>query len=174
MTAHALASLMGARPTGSGRWQARCPAHQDRSPSLSIHEGYDGRTLLHCFAGCPLDAILAALKLARRDLFAAGPPSLKQAAALRTAQEVRLQAARAERKARLAALDHMERLQAVVNALGAKLARLPDDDEQGAKWARLFHAASDRHREASIEVDKFYPMRRRHAQDKDGILENAD
>ena len=30
--------LDGVRPTGDGRWIARCPAHDDRSPSLSIRE----------------------------------------------------------------------------------------------------------------------------------------
>jgi hypothetical protein len=33
-------------------WQARCPAHDDKSPSLSICAGEDGRTLLKCFTGC--------------------------------------------------------------------------------------------------------------------------
>jgi len=54
MTAEAFAALVAASRTGSGRWQARCPAHQHRSPSLSIRAGSDGRVLLHCFAGCAL------------------------------------------------------------------------------------------------------------------------
>lgn len=36
----------------SGGWLACCPAHEDRSPSLSINAGDDGRVLLKCFAGC--------------------------------------------------------------------------------------------------------------------------
>jgi predicted DNA-binding transcriptional regulator AlpA len=58
------------RPTASG-WLARCPAHNDRSPSLSISEGDDGHLLLHCHKGCTvvqirsaLDARLANLMLA--------------------------------------------------------------------------------------------------------------
>ena len=43
--------LDGVRKSGSG-WSARCPAHEDHSPSLSISEGDDGRVLLHCFTGC--------------------------------------------------------------------------------------------------------------------------
>ena len=31
---------------------ARCPAHDDREPSLSIRDGGDGRVLVHCHAGC--------------------------------------------------------------------------------------------------------------------------
>ncbi len=34
------------------RWSARCPAHPDKTPSLSIGTGDDGRVLLTCWAGC--------------------------------------------------------------------------------------------------------------------------
>ena len=57
------------RPRGPGKWSARCPAHPDRSPSLSIREGDDGRLLLHCFAGCTLGEICGALGLPIKDLF---------------------------------------------------------------------------------------------------------
>jgi hypothetical protein len=57
-------------PTRSAdQWQVRCPAHDDRHASLTIGEGRDGRLLLHCKAGCVLEAILAPLGLAPRDLF---------------------------------------------------------------------------------------------------------
>jgi len=39
-----------------------CPSHEDRSPSLSWRLSDDGRALLHCFAGCAFDEILAALR----------------------------------------------------------------------------------------------------------------
>lgn len=52
---------------------ARCPAHEDRLPSLSLAEGADGRALLHCFAGCDTGSeILPALGLAWPDLFPDG------------------------------------------------------------------------------------------------------
>jgi len=54
-------------------WTGRCPAHEDDRPSLSIGMGEDGRVLLRCFAGCSLDAILAALRLDVADLFQRGP-----------------------------------------------------------------------------------------------------
>lgn len=49
-----------------GRWGAnggmcRCPAHDDRTPSLSVRPGRT-RLLLHCFAGCDASAILRALE----------------------------------------------------------------------------------------------------------------
>lgn len=56
------------RQSGNG-YACRCPAHEDRSPSLSIGLGDDGRVLLTCHAGCTLDAILAALGLEPRNLF---------------------------------------------------------------------------------------------------------
>jgi len=49
-------------------WSARCPAHDDRDPSLSIGIGTDARVLLHCHAGCPAEAIVGTLGLAVRDL----------------------------------------------------------------------------------------------------------
>jgi hypothetical protein len=40
---------------------ARCPAHHDRRPSLSICER-DGRVLVHCHAGCSQTDVIAALR----------------------------------------------------------------------------------------------------------------
>lgn len=53
----------------NGSWMARCPAHQDRSPSLSVKDGGNGLILMHCFGGCGTDAVLGALGLAMTDLF---------------------------------------------------------------------------------------------------------
>jgi len=64
-----LSRLDGVRRTGPGRWIARCPAHDDRGPSLSTRELDDGRVLLHCFAGCPINAVLDAIGLTFSDLF---------------------------------------------------------------------------------------------------------
>ncbi|MCL4780698.1 MAG: DNA primase [Gammaproteobacteria bacterium] len=64
-----LARLDGVKQTAPGRWVARCPAHEDRSPSLSIRELPDGRVLLHDFAGCDTESVLAAVGLRMTDLF---------------------------------------------------------------------------------------------------------
>jgi hypothetical protein len=48
---------------------ARCPAHEDCNPSLSVTEGSDGRVLLKCFAGCSTEDIVKALSLTMADLF---------------------------------------------------------------------------------------------------------
>ncbi|MGB4726197.1 MAG: CHC2 zinc finger domain-containing protein, partial [Thermogutta sp.] len=60
------------RRAGAG-WVALCPAHDDRRPSLSVSEGRDGQILLHCFSGCTLESILAALGLRWSDLFPDDP-----------------------------------------------------------------------------------------------------
>lgn len=54
---------------GDGQYTARCPAHDDREPSLSIGEGTDGKALVKCHAGCPVEAVVAALGLSMADLF---------------------------------------------------------------------------------------------------------
>jgi putative DNA primase/helicase len=56
----ALTRLPDARPCAGG-WVARCPAHDDRRPSLSIREGDGGKSLLYCYAGCSYESIIAAL-----------------------------------------------------------------------------------------------------------------
>lgn len=63
-----LAQLDRVTRAGSG-WIARCPAHEDRSPSLSVRQGDEGRVLLHCHAGCTPEGILRALGLKLADLF---------------------------------------------------------------------------------------------------------
>ena len=63
-----LAKFPDAKRDGAG-WTAKCPAHDDRRASLSLGTGDDGRTLLHCHAGCSLDAILGVVNLEKRDLF---------------------------------------------------------------------------------------------------------
>jgi putative DNA primase/helicase len=62
-----LARLNGVRRNGSG-WQARCPAHEDHNPSLSISE-HEGKTLVHCHAGCSQEAVLAAAKIEKHEFF---------------------------------------------------------------------------------------------------------
>lgn len=57
------------KSTAPGKWVARCPAHEDRSPSLSIRELDDGRILLYDFGGCEIGDVLAAVGLRLTDLF---------------------------------------------------------------------------------------------------------
>lgn len=62
-----LEKLDGVKVCGAG-WTARCPAHEDRNPSLSVSAGADGRVLVKCHRGCAAAAVCAALGLSLRDL----------------------------------------------------------------------------------------------------------
>lgn len=68
-----LSRLDGVRQVRPGAWMARCCAHEDRSPSLSVRELDDGRVLVHCFAGCDAGEVLAAVGLELADLFPKRP-----------------------------------------------------------------------------------------------------
>jgi putative DNA primase/helicase len=63
-----LSRLEGVRSVEGGH-EARCPAHEDGVPSLSVSLGDDGRVLLKCHAGCSTQAVVAAAGLALTDLF---------------------------------------------------------------------------------------------------------
>lgn len=64
-----LSKLDGVRRTGVDRGIAKCPAHEDGRASLSWRELPDGRTLLHCFAGCSVEEIVGSIGLQLQDLF---------------------------------------------------------------------------------------------------------
>lgn len=55
---------------------ARCPAHDDERPSLSIKQGANDRVFVKCFAGCERNSIRIALGLEAQDLFEAASSSL--------------------------------------------------------------------------------------------------
>ena len=139
MKAAAIAEMLRARRRGPERWVARCPAHEDRSPSLNIAAGRDGRVLVRCWAGCSTDAIVKAIGLRMADLFEGPPPKGDQARKI--AQErIRSESkTRAKRKAHVAICDRLQKLEAICPSLGMRLALEPDND----KLAELFHTALD-------------------------------
>lgn len=55
-----LVGALGGSWSGN-RAMCRCPAHGDRTPSLSLRQG-DRGILVHCFAGCAAEDVLRALK----------------------------------------------------------------------------------------------------------------
>jgi putative DNA primase/helicase len=61
MTAEAIAKALGGRKAGSG-WTARCPTHDDRTPSLSIRDAKDNKVLVRCHAGCDQERLITALR----------------------------------------------------------------------------------------------------------------
>lgn len=60
MTAESIAAELGGRRVGAS-WMVRCPAHDDRNPSMSICER-NGHLLVRCHAGCEQRAVIAALR----------------------------------------------------------------------------------------------------------------
>jgi putative DNA primase/helicase len=61
MNAATIAKALGGKKAGGG-WMARCPAHDDRVPSLSIRDADNGKILVHCHAGCDQGRVIAALR----------------------------------------------------------------------------------------------------------------
>lgn len=72
---HDPAALIAAVRSGGRGGTARCPAHDDRTPSLSVSAGRSGGVVLHCHAGCPPEQVVAALGMTMSDLAAPGSPS---------------------------------------------------------------------------------------------------
>lgn len=66
-----LQKVTAKKPTKDGlnQWQALCPAHADKSPSLTITECTDNTVLLKCWSGCTASEIVRALGLELKDLF---------------------------------------------------------------------------------------------------------
>jgi hypothetical protein len=64
-----LAHLENGKRTGDGRWLARCPAHADRRPSLSVRETPEGVLLVKCWSGCSASEVMAAVGLEMSALF---------------------------------------------------------------------------------------------------------
>jgi hypothetical protein len=74
MTAAALLDrLEGVKRTGPAGWLARCPAHDDKHPSLSVRELDDGRVLVHDHAGCSAVEVLEAVGLDFAALYPTRP-----------------------------------------------------------------------------------------------------
>lgn len=72
MTIDELLNRLDGVRRGTTGWLAKCPAHEDRSPSLSIADR-DGVILMRCFAGCELVDITSALGIRPADLFPPRP-----------------------------------------------------------------------------------------------------
>jgi hypothetical protein len=61
MIAETIAMALGGRKAGAG-WTARCPAHDDHTPSLSLNDTEDGKVLVRCHAGCEQKHVITALR----------------------------------------------------------------------------------------------------------------
>ena len=68
-----LSRLEGVRRRGDHQWMARCPAHDDHDPSLSVKVGTEDRLLVYCFGGCSPSDIMSAIGMSLSDLFPEDP-----------------------------------------------------------------------------------------------------
>jgi hypothetical protein len=154
MTAEQIAERMQARRTGTRRWIAKCPAHADKTPSLSIKEGNDGRSLVHCHAGCPLAAVLTASGLLVSDLFPGRPPSPAQARQASAEREKRERLANKQKQLERRLREMVNKLESILNELGRRLARLDDDDPIGEAVCELFHQVSTKLHTAEANYER--------------------
>ncbi len=148
MPAHLLRHLEKVRDHGFGRWSARCPAHADRLPSLSIREA-DSRILLHCFAGCKPEAIVEALGLEMRDLFTDTPTHPGQQPVLKPQ---RLDLVAVAFRFELAALDRRFRADAVLKAVAGFNGDNVSDEDRDRLMNAVACAYADRDRAAYLET----------------------
>jgi hypothetical protein len=68
-----LSRLDGVKRTGVDRWLARCPAHGDKHPSLSVREIDGDRVLVKCWSGCTVEDVLGAVGLTFESLYPERP-----------------------------------------------------------------------------------------------------
>jgi hypothetical protein len=65
-TAAQVAAVLHGQRRADGNYLCRCPGplhrNGDRSPSLSVKDGRNGRPLFHCFAGCAYEDIAKTLE----------------------------------------------------------------------------------------------------------------
>ena len=95
-----IGSLEGVKQNGRG-WRGKCPAHDDRTPSLSVKEGERG-ILLRCWAGCSLHEICMALGFKVKDLFYDSDHNLSR-------DEIQQRQRERERRNRLRHLEYRQR-----------------------------------------------------------------
>ena len=131
MTIDALMNRIdGVRETGNGKYVARCPAHDDRTPSLAIRECDDGRVLIHCFAGCDAEDVVSVIGLTFADLMPASATDCRYEGSQRRRSRLRISANDA-----LVAMGHNALIVAII---GSDIIEHRDLDE--ATWALLAKA----------------------------------
>lgn len=134
-----LALLDGVKPTRRG-FIARCPAHADKSPSLSICEGEDGRIVLHDFAGCEPSAICSALGLSVKDLFADTRQDPREVRRNRQRRETRRAAEERKRQREGARIDRLREAEHFIRSAR----NIPDSHTwSDAKRDRLLNQLAD-------------------------------
>lgn len=145
-----IVDLLQGRVVGPRRWMSRCPAHADRSPSLSIREGSGGKTLLHCFAGCEVQAIVRAAGLEMADLRGKG---MQRGRVIPFPQPCHAQRELLRRQYREVAAAYRS-LGRVLDALTERLVCAPEGSREQSDLAAFFHCDLGRLREMEGQMDE--------------------
>ena len=129
-----LSRLSGVKQTAPNKWLAKCPSHDDRSPSLSIKLAEDDKILIHCFSGCAVGDVVASIGLELSDLFPAKPGSgvVTKKPRFNSSELIRLCA---------------QESMILVIAIGDCLSSKPISDEDKARIQRAIDTISDIRRE---------------------------
>jgi hypothetical protein len=149
MTTAEISEIFNAKTIARGRYQALCIAHPDKSPSLVITEGLDGRTLIKCWAGCSLESILAAAGLKKRDLFGKSRPLSPI-----ERQAIEKQRHKTDRRAEIFrditryTFDSERMAEIELRRWGATLALIPEGHEHEQALIELFHLSCTAFQEA--------------------------
>lgn len=73
-----LNKLQGVKSTSRNRWLCKCPAHEDKSPSMHIKLDDNGKILINCKAGCGVYDIVASIGMHISDLMPESPTHHRQ------------------------------------------------------------------------------------------------
>lgn len=143
-----LGRLTGVRSRGPSRWSARCPAHADKSPSLSIRED-NTRVLIRCFSGCSAQEIVSSLGLRLRNLFTDAPSSRGQRP---IPKPKRIDLVGTAFEFEMAALDRRLRADAVLQAVGNFDGDELTDEQRERLMSVVAGASEDRERAQFLEA----------------------
>lgn len=143
-----LSQLHGVRSRAHGKWSACCPAHADKSPSLSIRE-VDGKVLFHCFAGCQPEEIVGALGLEMRDLFTDTPTCRGQRPA---PKPQKLDLVDVAFRFEMAALDRRLRAERVLTAVAGFNTDALSDSRRDRLMKAIARAYDDQERAEFLET----------------------
>ena len=105
MESQEIADLLEAKKIKPNSWIARCPAHDDHTPSLAITATRD-RTLVHCWAGCGFTDIVRSAGLEPRDMFLTSRSQLKPIVRAKMAQHKELREWRDRKEGEIRIMVH--------------------------------------------------------------------
>jgi hypothetical protein len=135
-------------------WTARCPAHEDRNPSLSVAEGDDGRVLLRCWTGCTVDKITAALGLELADLFPGRRDTFRRWTPRTPEERLAAENRRLRREVRVLELEQRKALLALGRA--CLLIGIAYSDDPETVLDRLWQGAVERLEQEAAEAADAY------------------